>query len=222
MIPRIDIDRNQLKDLYVAVDGIEKNLPRHLRAAINQTVKRIRVKVAAKIGQFMNIKNNFEPPTIKKADTLKRTISGKRMASNTSASATLSFWGGHAFPLKYFDAKPIVRKRKGKAIYKGVQYKVDRPGKIKRLSGQVDAQNPEAYFMLPNKRNNIFKRVGKTAKPIVLLSGPSPADYYQKAQAVPMAVQIAQERLPIEIKRRIRAILLEKKGIIKLKASRGT
>lgn len=236
----IKIDQNQLKELHVAAMHIEDALPRHLRAAVNRTAKTVRVEIAKRLGQHMTLKNNFPPKNIKPAETLKRSIKAKSMASLEKAEARLGFDGGYPFPLKYFNAKPYFRaaratkkkkasatpgapsaKQKPQRVYKGVSYQVKRGGFIRRLNGTIDNANTDVYFMLPSRKNHVFRRTGKSATPIVRINGPAPGDFYDEIQAIPVAKKIATERLPIEIKRRVRAILLEKKGIIKLKASRG-
>lgn len=216
----IKIDPQQLKQLYIEAAHIEDAIPRHLRAAVNMVSKTVRVQIGKRLGQVMHLKNNYPPKEIKKADTLKKSIKAKSMASLEKAEARLGFDGGYPFPLKYFDAKPIFRKKKGKKVYKGVQFKAEK-GFIRRLQGQPDRLSQDVYFMLPSRGHHVFRRTGKTATPIIRMNGPAPGDYYQQIQAIPLAKQIATERLPVEIKRRIRAILLEKKGLINLKASRG-
>lgn len=238
---RIEIDKEQLKKLYVETSHFKDSVPRHLRAAVNKTAKTVRVQIAKRLGQHMTLKNNYPPKNIKPAETLKRSIKAKSMASLEKAEAVLGFHGGYPFPLKYFNAKPVFRaarsKKKKKAtastattgetqkpqrVYKGVQFQVKRGGPIRRLNGTLEHGNTEAYFMLPSRKHHVFRRTGKAATPIVKINGPAPGDYYDEIQAIPTAKRIAEERLPIEIKRRVRAILLEKEGILKLRASRGT
>lgn len=237
---RIEIDKEQLKKLYIETSHFKDSVPRHLRAAVNKTAKTVRVQIAKRLGQHMTLKNNYPPKNITTADTLKKSIKAKSMADLEKAEAKLGFDGGYPFPLKYFNAKPYFRaakptkkkkksatpgtpavKQKPKRLYKGVQYQIKRGGIIRRLNGTVEQENVDVYFMLPSRKHHVFRRAGKTATPIVKINGPAPGDYYDKIQAIPTAKKIASEELPIEIKRRIRAILLEKKGLIKLKASRG-
>lgn len=208
----VKIDKNSLKDLYVAAAEFEKGIPRHLRAAVNKTAKTIRVQIAKRLGRVMTIKNNFPPKEIKKAETLKKSIKAKTMASAEKAEARLGFDGGYPFPLKYFNARPIIRRRKGKKSYAGIKYTTSKKQGMRKNSW---------YFMVAKFNHHVYERIGNQAKPIKRVYGPSPGDYYSDIQAVPTALQIAKERLPIEIKRRIRAIMLEKKGTIKLKSSRG-
>lgn len=208
----IKINKQSLADLHVAALGFENEMPRHLRAAVNKTAKTIRVQIAKRLGRVMTIKNNFPPKEIKKAETLEKSIKAKSMASLDKAEARLGFDGGYPFPLKYFNARPIIRTRKGKKLYAGVKYTTSKKQGMRKAS---------RYFMIGKFNHHVYERVGDQAKPIVRVNGPSPGDYYTDIQAIPTAVQIANERLPVEIKRRVRAILLEKQGIIKLKSSRG-
>jgi len=208
----VQIDKQSLKELYVAAAHMEEAIPRHLRTAINKTSKTIRVQIAKKLGRVMVIKNNYPPPELKKAETLKKSIKAKSMATIEKLEARLGFHGGYPFPLKYLNAQPFTKKRKGKKVYSGVKFtNYKKQGQIKRSE----------YFMVPKFNNHVYVRKGDQPQPIVKVVGPKPGDFFDEIQAIQTARQIAEERLPIEIKRRIREILLEKKGIIKLKTSRG-
>lgn len=211
----INVDKRSLADLHIAADGFEHLMPRHLRAAVNKVSKTVRVQIAKELGRVMHLKNNFEPG-FKKAETLKRSIKAKSMATTESPTARLGFFGGYPFALKYYDARQYTKTRKGEKQNRGVKVKLTKP--VKGNNGTMILQDA---FLVPSRKNHVFRRVGKAVMPIVRLNGPAPGDYYSDIQAIPRAKRIAEERLPIEIKRRVRAILLEKKGIIKLRASRG-
>lgn len=216
----IKIDPKQLRDLRKVSDDVKRKAPRHLRAAINKVAATVRTEVAQRLGKVMNIKNNYPPKKIAKTKTLKKTIKMKSKASNSNLVARLGFHGGYNFPLKYFDAKPYKRK-KGT----GVQVTYSKPRGSKRHTQLLQASDkPDmlTYFMLPARSHHIYSRVGKEARPIRRLYGPKPGDYFSEINAVQVGKRVAEERLPIEIERRIRALMLESQGIIKLKASRGT
>lgn len=216
----IKIDRKQLRKLYAEAKHIRSAMPRHLKTAINKVAATVRVEVAQRLGKVMNIKNNYPPKKISKTKTLKKAIKMKSKASNNSLAAILGFHGGYDFPLKYFDAKPY--KRRGNT---GVQVTYSRPRGGKTHTQYFQASNkPDVvtYFMLPSRNHHVYSRIGKEARPIRRLYGPKPGDYFSQINAVQVGRKVAEERLPIEIERRMRAIMLEKKGIINLKASRGT
>lgn len=208
----IKINPDSLKDLYKAVDGFEREVPRHLRAAVNTTAKTIRAKIAQALGKKMVIKNNFPPKNVTPAVTLKRSIKAKTMATLEKAEARLGFDGGFPFPLKYFNARPLIKRSKGKKRYAGVKYTSYKPQGMRKNT---------QYFMVASRNHHVYERKTDQPKPIRRVYGEKPGDYFSDIQAIPMARRIAEERLPKELKRRIRAILLEKQGIIKLKTSRG-
>jgi len=208
---KVTIDKQSMRDLYVAANDFEKALPRHLRAAINKTSKTIRVQIAKRLGKVVTLKNNFPPPDLKKAETLKKAIKAKSMASTEKLEARIGFTEGYPFPLKYFDARPFTRTIKGQKRNAGVKYKLTK----------FFLRKARDLFMVSKRNNHVYQREGNQPYPIRRVKGPAPGYYYDMIQALPTAKRIAEERLPIEIKRRVRAILLEKKGIIKLKASRG-
>lgn len=217
---KVKIDTQQLRELHKISGDVKKKVPRNLRAAINKVAATVRTEIAQRLGRVMSIKNNYPPKKISKTKTLKKTIKMKSKASNETPAATLSFHGGYNFPLKYFDAKPYKRK-KGT----GVQVTYSRPKGSKRHTQLLQASDkPDVltYFMLPSRGHHVYSRLAKTSKPIRRLYGPKPGDYFDEINAVQVGKKIAQDRLPIEIARRIRALLLESQGIIKLKSSRGT
>lgn len=216
----IKVNPKQLRDLRKVSDDVRRKAPRHLRAAINKVAATVRTEVAQRLGKVMNIKNNYPPKKIAKTKTLKKTIKMNSKASNSNLVARLGFHGGYNFPLKYFDAKPYKRKKGS-----GVQVTYSKPRGSKRHTQLLQASDkPDVltYFMLPARSHHIYSRVGKEARPIRRLYGPKPGDYFSEINAVQVGKRVAEERLPIEIERRIRALMLESQGIIKLKASRGT
>lgn len=209
---KVQIDKQSLKELYIEAAHMEEAIPRHLRTAINKTSKTIRVQIAKRLGKVMTLKNNFPPPELKKAETLKKVIKAKSMASEEKPEARLGFEEGYPFPLKYFDARPYTKSKKKKRVIAGVKYKLN----------NFFLRKATDLFMIPKFNNHVYRREGNASYPIKKVKGPSPGYFYDAIQAIPTARKIAEERLPIEIKRRIREILLEKKGIIHLRASRGT
>ena len=95
---QISVSKESMRDLYIAASDFERAIPRHLRAAVNKTAKTIRVQIAKKLGQVMVIKNNYPPPELKKAETLKKSIKAKSMATLEKTEARLGFHGGYPFP----------------------------------------------------------------------------------------------------------------------------
>lgn len=209
---KVQIDKESLKQLYIEAAHMEEAIPRHLRTAINKTSKTIRVQIAKRLGKVITLKNNFPPPELKKAQTLKKVIKAKSMASTEKLEARIGFTEGYPFPLKYFDARPYIRTIKGEKRNAGVKYKLN----------NFFLRKATDLFMVPKFNNHVYRREGNNPLPIRKVKGPAPGYFYDMIQALPTAKKIAEERLPIEMKRRIREIMLERKGIINLKASRGT
>jgi len=209
----VKVQMEGFKDLLVALQNVPSKMPRHLRAAVNKTVKTVRVQVAKELGKVMHLKSNYDAD-FKKAKTLKRVIKAKSMATEDNPTAIVRLDAGYPFPLKYYDAKPYTKKVKKKKKYLGVTYRVQPSKMAKNRSVLHDA------FMVSRYGHNVYSRQGETRKPLTKVVGPKPGDYYQEIGAKEIAVKTAGTRLPIEIRRRVRAILLEKQGVLKLKASR--
>lgn len=215
--PKIEIKLEQdgYKQLIKELGDFQHHLPRHLRAVVNKVAARIRVQVAKELGKVMRLKSNYDAD-FKKAQTLKKVIKAKQMADLKTATATLQLSPGYRFPLKYYDARPMVRKRKGKKVYFGViaRYQPARTGNQRTVFS-------DAFIMQP-WGNNVYRRSGGNRRPIEKVTGPKPGDYYDQIGAVGIAKKIATERLPYEIKRRVRELILQRNGVLKLRASRTT
>ena len=126
------------KALIEACEHIPSKFPRHLRTVVNKTVKAVRVQVAKELGRVMHLKSNYDPD-FKKAQTLKKVIVGKKMASEGDPTAIILLNPGHPFNLKYYDAKPYVKKKKGKKVYLGVTYRVQPSKMAKNRNVEHDA-----------------------------------------------------------------------------------
>jgi hypothetical protein len=73
-------------------------------------------------------------------------------------------------------------------------------------------------FIVRSWGGNVYKREdgGRKLKKIF---GKSPGDYFTKTSIASDAARIAAERLPIEIKRRLREVTMAAEGKIKLRTS---
>lgn len=205
----ISISQSSVDALKEALGSMSRQMPRHLATAINRTAKTVRVQAAKELGKEMNIKGHG----IKKAQVLKKVIRQKSKASPDTLSATIGLFPGYPFPLKYFDAKPYVKKTKGKKRYVGITYKPDRA-----MKGRITVTDA---FIVERYGNNVYRRSGATRGPLVRVVGPKPGDYFEQLGLVEKSVAIARRELPKQINRRIREILLARSGAIKLKASKG-
>jgi hypothetical protein len=220
---QIDVNQDQFKDLLVALGSLRHHLPRHLRAAVSKTGASVRVQVAKALGQVMYLKSNDgkakDGIAFQKAETLKKAIKRKNAPTLENPTVTIALTTGYDFPLKYYDAKPYIKKRKGKKEYRGVTFRYKPVNWSK--SGTFKGVASDA-FIIPKYGNNVYRRAVKGSPRLHRVVGPAPGDYYGQIGAKQIATNVARDRLPKEIKRRIRAIMLEQKGIIKLKTSRGS
>jgi hypothetical protein len=213
-----DVNQDQFKDLIVALGSMRHHLPRHLRAAVSKTGASVRVQVAKALGQVMYLKSQHNPE-FKKAKTLKKVIKRKNAPTLENPTVTIALTTGYNFPLKYYDAKPYIKKRKGKKEYRGVTFRYkpvnwSKSGTFKGIASDA--------FIIARYGHNVYRRATNGVNRFVRVVGPAPGDYYGQIGAKQIATNVARDRLPKEIKRRIRAIMLEQKGIIKLKTSRGS
>jgi len=217
---KLTVNQEQFTKLLTELGEFRDELPRQLRTIVSKVGKTIRVKVASKLGQVMYLKSNDGMQkggkTFQKAETLKKVIKRKQAPTDENPTVILAFSEGHPFPLKFYNARPYVKKKKGKKQLMGVKWS-HKPVNYKHkgnFNGIVDDA-----FIVPSYGNHVYRRNG--IRRLVRVVGPAPGDYFEQINAAGVAKTIAEDRLPKEIKRRIREIILEKQGIIKLKTSRG-
>ena len=217
---KIDVNKTQFTELLTELGEFRDELPRQLRTIVSRVGKTIRVQVAKKLGQVMYLKSNDGmqkgSKPFRKAETLKKVIKRKQAPTDENPTVILSFSKGHPFPLKFYNARPYVKKTKGKKQLMGVKWS-HKPVNYEHqgnFNGVVDDA-----FIVPRYNNHVYRRNG--IRRLVRVVGPAPGDYFEQINAAGVAKTIAKDRLPKEIKRRIREIVKEKQGILKLKTSRG-
>lgn len=201
-----------------ALGDMSKHLPRHMATSVNRVARSVKVEAAKRVGKVMNIgvHSSVQPYSkkISKAGILKKTILQKGKADKSKPYATITLFGGYAFPLKYLNGREYTRKNKGKTVGMGMRYK---PTKGGGGSGWVSV--PGA-FMVKRFGGHFYKRPGKSRSIGKFLTGVKPSDYFEQTGTEKAVRQLARKRLPIELKRRIREVLLARQGKIKLRATK--
>lgn len=207
---QVTVDNASINEIRAALGDMQRHLPRHLATAVNRVAKSCKKEAAKRVGAVINlgldksIKDINKP--FKKAQTLKKTIRQKGKASASNPSVTVTLWGGYAFPMKYFQAQHYDKKGSS-----GVRVKYRKGGGWVALPGA---------FQVNRYSGHVYKRQGTSRKAGRHLVGKSPADFFEETGTPEAVYRIAKQRLPIEIKRRIRELTLQAQGRIKLKASR--
>jgi hypothetical protein len=212
---KINIDKQSLQQMRDRLGEFAHHLPRHLATAVNRVGKTVRVEAAQQIGKVANIKlhstNKGHSKPINKSKTLKKAIRQKNKATADSPRITIGLWDGYPFPAKYHEAKELIKKKKGRKLFRGVQFKPETGG------GWI--VHSEAFF-IRSWNGSVVSRMNEGRGPVRGIKGRSPGDYFEKAGVGPICARKAKERLPIEINRRLREITLAASGKIKLRASK--
>ena len=73
-------------------------------------------------------------------------------------------------------------------------------------------------FIARNWGGHVYKRL-EGSRAIRKVKGKSPGDYFDEKNIPQVAARLAAERLPIEIKRRLRDVTMAAEGKIQLRAS---
>jgi hypothetical protein len=212
---RVEVDQASLQAMTKSLGEFAHQLPRHLATAVNRVSKSVRADAAKRVGKIANIglhnSNVGNSKPIQKAKTLKKAIRQKGKATPEKARVIINLWDGFPFPVKYHSAQGYTARRGGKVTRQGVRYKTHAGGGwTSILDGFIVARfGGNAYTGIPGARK-LIKVLGKR-----------PGDYFAEGGVPAAAAQVAAERLPVEIKRRIRELNLAREGKITLRASKG-
>ena len=211
---KVDVDQASLRAIREALGQFHGDLQRHLATAVNRTARTVGVESAQQLGKIVNFKIHSKnkgntSKTFSKAKTLKKAVINKNRATPDSSSATIKLWRGHPFPLRLNEAYEYSKNRKGKQIRSGVRYKTNVGGGWTTV---LDG------FIVRGWGGNVYQRI-EGSRSIRKLKGKSPGDYFTQANVPTIASRLAAERLPIEIRRRLRDVTMAASGKIKLRAS---
>jgi hypothetical protein len=212
---KIDVDQASLRAMRERLGMMHSHMARHLATAVNRTSKSVAADAAKELGKIVNfsLHSTTKPFTSKrptKASTLKKAVIAKQKATTDSTQAVIKLWGGSPFPIRWNSAHEYSKSRKGKRIRSGVRYKGKMGGGwTSVLEG----------FMVKQYGGNFYKREPEGGTRLRKIKSKAPGDYFKEANIPDKAKAKAAERLPIEIKRRLREVTLAASGKIKLRAS---
>lgn len=209
---KVDVDQASLAKLVEALGTFKGHLNRHMATAVNRTARTVGVEAAQQLGKVVNFKlhstNKVTSKTYTKAKTLKKAVWRKQNATADSPKTSVKLWGGHPFPARWHEAKAYKKTRNRKTVFEAVYYRTHVGG------GWTAVDNA---FLARKWGGNAYKRLENGA--IRKIKGMSPGDYFDEKNIPEVAKKVAAERLPIEIKRRLRDVTLAAQGKIKLRSS---
>lgn len=142
----VTIDAAKLKRLQRELADIPKALPKIVSRSINKVATYTRTKIVKEITADVNLK---------RGDVTKRNVRMKK-ASYRRWSASIGI-SGRRVPVHHFGARQT---------RKGVSYKIRKSAGRQTIAGAFIAKMPSGH-------EGVFRRVGKTAFPIIELYGPS-------------------------------------------------
>ena len=211
---KVDVDQASLRAIREALGEFGRHLDRHLATAVNRTARTVGVEAAQQIGKIANLKvhtknKGYTAKTFNKAKTLKKAVVKKNNASPENPSVTIKLWKGYPFPLRMHEAYEVTKTRKGIKRKDGVRYRSQAGGGWTTV---LDG------FIVRKWGGHVYQRL-EGSRTIRKLRGKSPGDYFTQANVPTIASRLAAERLPIEIKRRLRDVTMAASGKIKLRAS---
>jgi hypothetical protein len=143
----IFIDTKQINQVTIGLKSLEKQMPGAAASAINRTVDYVNTKLARIVVAEYAIKTSDVKNTIKKS---------KASKSNLSASLTSR---GHTLSMSHF---PFTPKQPG--IKRAVKVKIKKSAGVKTIN-----TDPTAFVQVMKNSLNVFKRVGKERKPVVVI-----------------------------------------------------
>lgn len=139
---------------------------------------------------------------VKPVKILKKVIKQKIRATPDSLSATLSFWAGFPFPVKYLGAK--AKKAASKRSSKVGGYVVHNT----LNGGKFYTHNA---FIAERFGNNAYQHIAGSRR-LRKIYGPSPGEAYKQTNYIAKVTEVIRQELPKQMERRIRFILLKQAG----------
>lgn len=210
---KVDVDQASLAKLVEALGTFKGHLNRHMATAVNRVARTVGVEAAQQLGKVLNFKlhstNKSTTKRYSKANTLKKAVWRKQNATADSPTTAVKLWGGHPFPVRWHEAKEYKRKRKKKTISEGILYRTHVGG---GWTSVLDG------FLVRQWGGHAYKRL-EGSRSIRKIKGMSPGDFFDEKNIPKIAAKLAAERLPIEIKRRLRDVTMAAQGKIKLRSS---
>lgn len=183
----VHLDRQSVAATRKILDDLGESFDKAIHVAISKTVKKVKTQASRKL------KTVVAAPS----KVLKRAVSrGKVKKRAQIVSCTVFLQAGHPIPLKYF--KPT-SPRKGKF------------GVIVQEFVGTRRRIPDG-FMNDKWGKSVYRRVGKQRKPLKVQHGVKPGDVMEKQGIATLAVSVANEELPKQLKERIRFLTLKAQG----------
>lgn len=183
----VHLDRESVAATRKILEDLGESFDKALNVAISKTVKKVKTRAARQLGTVIAAPSKV----------LKRAVTrGKVKSRAGTVSCTIFLQEGHPIPLKYF--KPT-SPRKGK--FGVIVHEIK--GTRRRI--------PDG-FMDDKWGKSVYRRVGKSRLPIKVQHGVKPGDVMQSHAIDRVAVSVANEELPKQIKERIRFLTLKAQG----------
>jgi hypothetical protein len=182
------VQQRRVNELSKVLKGSDKKVRRQLAIAVNATSKKTQGGIAKEVAKELATAQM----NIKKTITIKKKADGKDKVPSAVVSQTQT----ERIPLRDFGA------RQNK---KGVSYKVSKSKGRKTI---------RSAFQVQTIGGHVFKRRGKSRKPIDKLFGPSPWGVFIKNGIKKPIVKESKRELIKQIERRIRFMKLKESGAI--------
>ena len=185
---KLSVDQASLQKLAATLRGMGSSITKEASIAVNKVAKKVKLEAARALNKAIPVKVSI----------LKKAIRITRLASPKESIAEITLKEGYPIPLKYFGATKVNTKKGG------VTFRLMRAHKRKSVGRDL--------FIVEKYKGHVFRREGKERGPLVRMNGPAPGDVYKEAGVVAVAMRVAQERLPLELKERIRFLTAKAAG----------
>lgn len=189
----VTIGNSQIARMKASIENTGKQLRKELAIAVNATAAKSKSIIAKQIGKELAVAQK----------DIKTTISQSRRAGELDISATVEVKKEKRLGLNKFGARQTK---------KGVSYKVSKSKGRSFIQGAF--QGPKPGLMKASWKGNVFKRVGKSRKPIVKLKGPSTWGVFVVGKKIGPSTAETEQELKKQVDRRIRFLLLKQAGTI--------
>lgn len=189
----IDIDKNQIRQLKKAIDGVKTSITRELRVAVNAAARKTKTIVSRNVRSELAVT----------AREVNKLITVTVRSTGNYPTATIRLRKSQRLSLKGFSPRQTK---------KGTSYRISKTEGRKTVAGAF--RGPRPGVIAQRLGGHVYKRLGKSRKPIVKMHGPSPWGTFKVKNMKLPTEQESRSELRKQIERRIRFRTLKKAGKI--------
>lgn len=186
---RVQIDRKSLAGVFKVLKEVSDDVRKEVRIVISKTAADVKSRCTRKLARQTKMPSKIVGKSIQTSRTLPR---------NERLIRTVYFNPGYNIPLKFFNPEEN-----------------DTGVKVDFGAGLGGVRQLPRAFIVKKYGGNVFRRKTKKRQSLFKLQGPTPRQAMKTLNIVEVGKQLAAQRLPIQVQRRLRFLTLKAQGKLK-------